>query len=347
MNGSLEDPAVRARTVPRTADVVDARPAIARAEQAALIERIRGLLVRENAVLVAHYYTDPALQALADETGGIVSDSLEMARFGNEHRASTLVVAGVRFMGETAKILNPEKPVLLPDLDAGCSLADGCPPRAFREFIERHPGARVLSYINCSAEVKAMSDLICTSSNAVRMVREFEGEPLIFAPDRHLARFVAKESGRDDLIVWPGTCIVHEQFSAKGLAQLKMRHPEAEVLAHPECDAAVLDQADFVASTSGIIRRAVESPAKTLIVGTEDGVFHQIRQKLAEQGLEKELLQAPGLDESCACNRCPYMRLNTLEKLYLCLRDGKPEVTVPEEVRAAALRPIERMLALS
>jgi quinolinate synthase len=250
-------------------------------------------------------------------------------------------------MAETAKILNPTRKVIVPDLAAGCSLADGCPADQFARFKAEHPGAKVLSYINCSAEVKAMSDLICTSSNAVAMARQFEGQPLILAPDRHLARWIAQQLGRDDLIIWPGTCIVHEQFNARELAKLKVRHPEAEVLAHPECQAAVLDQADFVASTTGIIKRAVESPAKTLVIATEDGVFHQIEKKLAERGLEKTLIQAPGLDESCACNRCPFMRLNTLEKLYLCLRDLEPEVTVPEDVRRRALVPIQRMLELS
>ena len=192
-----------------------------------------------------------------------------------------------------------------------------------------------------------MSDLICTSANAVAMARQFEGRPLIFAPDRHLARWVAQQLGRDDLIIWPGTCIVHEQFSARELAKLKLRHPEAEVLAHPECQAGVLDQADFVASTTGIIKRSVESPAETLIIATEDGVFHQIEKQLGAVGKKKTLLQAPGLDESCACNRCPFMRLNTLEKLYLCLRDLAPEVTVPEPTRQRALLPIQRMLELS
>jgi len=188
-----------------------------------------------------------------------------------------------------------------------------------------------------------MSDLICTSSNAVKMVETFKGEKLIFAPDRHLARWVAKEAGRDDLIVWPGACVVHELFSAKGLAKLKIQHPEAEVLAHPECDQAVLDQADFIASTTGIINRAVASPDRPSIIATEDGVFHSI----LKQAPEKVLYQAPGMDESCECNRCPYMRLNTLEKLYLCLRDDGPRVTVPEELAKQALRPIERMLELS
>jgi quinolinate synthase len=188
-----------------------------------------------------------------------------------------------------------------------------------------------------------MSDLICTSSNAVKMAEHFKGEPILFAPDRHLARWVAKQADRPDMIVWQGACIVHEQFSAKRLVQLKVKHPDAEVLAHPECDEAVLDEADFIASTTGIIKRAVESPAKTLIIATEDGVFHQI----AQLAPDKELIQAPGIDESCACNQCPFMRLNTLEKLYLCLRDLTPEVDVPEAIRLEALRPIEKMLELS
>ena len=292
-----------------------------------------------NAVVLAHYYQEDEIQDLAD----FVGDSLALARAATGVDRDVIAFCGVHFMAETAKILNPDRKVVVPDLEAGCSLADGCPPEEFKQFVDAHPGANVLSYINCSAEVKAMSDLICTSSNAVRMVESFGDGPLIFAPDRHRARWVAKESGRDDMIIWQGACIVHEQFSAKRLVQLRVKHPDAEVLAHPECDASVLDEADFIASTTGIIQRAVESPAKTLIIATEDGVFHQI-QKLAP---DKTLIQAPGMDESCSCNQCPFMRLNTLEKLYLCLRDLKPEVTVPEDIRVRALQPIERMLELS
>jgi quinolinate synthase len=296
-----------------------------------------------NAVLLAHYYQESEIQDLAD----FVGDSLALAQAATRVERDVIVFCGVHFMAETAKILNPTRKVVVPDLAAGCSLADGCPADQFARFKAEHPGAKVLSYINCSAEVKAMSDLICTSANAVAMARQFEGQPLILAPDRHLAHWIAEQLGRDDLIIWPGTCIVHEQFNARELAKLKVRHPEAEVIAHPECQAAVLDQADFIASTTGIIKRATESPAATLIIATEDGVFHQIEKKLAEQGKKKTLIQAPGMDESCACNRCPFMRLNTLEKLYLCLRDLVPEVTVPEEIRRRALVPIERMLALS
>jgi quinolinate synthase len=303
--------------------------------EAAILELKR----EKGAVLLAHFYQESEVQDLAD----VVGDSLALARAAQEIDCRMIVFCGVHFMAETAAILNPGIPVVVPDMDAGCSLADGCPPEEFKEFVADHPGAKVLTYINASAGVKAMSDLICTSSNAVKMVESFEGEKLIFAPDRHLARWVATETGRDDLIVWPGACIVHELFSAKGLAKLKVQHPDAEVLAHPECDQTVLDQADFIASTTGIINRAVETPDRPSIIATEDGVFHSIM----KQAPGKVLYQAPGMDESCACNRCPYMRLNTLEKLYLCLRDEKPQVTVPEELAKQALIPLERMLSLS
>ena len=304
-----------------------------------LEDAILALKRERNAVLLAHYYQESEVQDLAD----FVGDSLALAQAASKVDADVIAFCGVHFMAETAKILNPDRIVVVPDLEAGCSLADGCPPEELRAFIDAHGGAKVLSYINCSAEVKAMSDLICTSSNAVKMAKQFDGEPLIFAPDRHLARWVGNQLGRDDLIVWDGACIVHEQFSAKRLMELRVKHPDAEVLAHPECDQAVLDQADFIASTTGIIDRAVHSKADTLIIATEDGVFHQIKQRAPD----KQLLQAPGMDESCACNQCPFMRLNTLEKLYLCLRDLQPQVDVPEDVRVRALRPIERMLELS
>ena len=304
-----------------------------------LEEAILELKREKGAVILAHFYQESEVQDLAD----VVGDSLALARAAQDIECERIVFCGVHFMAETAAILNPGIPVLVPDLEAGCSLADGCPPDEFKEFVAAHPGAKVLTYINASAGVKAMSALICTSSNAVKMVESFEGEKLIFAPDRHLARWVAKETGRDDLIVWQGACIVHELFSAKGLAKLKIQHPDAEVLAHPECDQAVLDQADFIASTTGIINRAVAQPDRPSIIATEDGVFHAILKQVPE----KVLYQAPGMDESCVCNRCPYMRLNTLEKLYRCLRDDGPRVTVPEELAKQALLPIERMLSLS
>ena len=304
-----------------------------------LEEAILRLKRERNAILLAHYYQESEIQDLAD----VVGDSLQLARAAQQVDRDVIAFCGVHFMAETAKILNPTRTVVVPDLKAGCSLADGCPADAFRSFVAEHPGAAVVSYINTSAEVKAMSDVICTSSNAVKMVQHFADRPVIFAPDRHLGRWVAKQAQRPDLILWQGSCIVHELFSAKGLAELKLKHPDAEVLAHPECEDAVLAQADYVGSTTGIIDRAVKSPAKTLIIATEDGVFHQIAQRVPE----KTLLQAPGQDESCACNRCPYMRLNTLEKLYLCLRDLSPTVSVPEPVRVRALQPIELMLQLS
>jgi len=308
-----------------------------------LEDEILRLKEERDAVLLAHYYQESEVQDLAD----FVGDSLQLAQAAQKVERRVIVFAGVHFMAETAKILNPGRKVVVPDLAAGCSLADGCPAGEFREWLEQYPGHKVLTYVNTSAEVKALSDLVCTSSNAVKMAQHFEGQPLVFAPDRHLGRWVAREANRPDMVIWPGTCVVHEQFSAKRLAELRVRHPEAEVICHPECDEGVLAQADFIASTTGIIQRAVASEAPTLIIGTEDGVFHQIERKLAEAGRRKTLLQAPAADESCACNRCPFMRLNTLEKLYLCLRDLEPEVTVPEEIRVRALRPIERMLELS
>ncbi len=304
-----------------------------------LEEEIRRLKKERNAVVLAHYYQESEIQDLADHVG----DSLALARIAQRAESDVIVFCGVHFMAETAKILNPTRKVVVPDLAAGCSLADGCPPAEFKAFVDAHPGAAVVSYINTSAAVKALSDVICTSSNAVEIVRHYADRPVIFAPDRHLARWVAKQVGRDDLIVWQGACIVHEQFNAKALTQLRLRYPDAEVLSHPECEEAVLEQSDFVGSTKKIIERAIASDATTLIIGTEDGVFHQIRKRVPE----KELIQVPGMDESCACNRCPYMRLNTLEKLYACLRDLKPEVELDEETRIAALAPLERMLELS
>jgi quinolinate synthase len=296
-----------------------------------------------NAVILAHYYQDDPIQDLADHVG----DSLALARIAEKVKREVIAFCGVNFMAETAKILNPTCTVVVPDLKAGCSLADGCPADEFAAWLDvhrqQHPDLVVVSYVNTSAAVKSLSDVICTSSNAVEIVKHFADRPVVFAPDRHLGRWVAQEAGRPDLIVWPGTCIVHEQFNAKALAELRVKHPEAEVLSHPECPEAVLAQSDFIGSTKKIIDRAIVSPARTLIIGTEDGVFHQIHKAVPE----KQLIQIPGMDESCACNRCPYMRLNTLEKLYLCLDRLEPEVTVPEAIRLRALRPLSRMLELS
>jgi quinolinate synthase len=308
-----------------------------------LEEEILRLKKERGAILLAHYYQESEIQDVAD----VVGDSLQLAQAAQKVDCDVIVFCGVHFMAETAKILNPGRQVVVPDLEAGCSLADGCPADEFGKWLEQYPDHKVLTYINTSAAVKAMSDLICTSSNAVQMLDHFAGQPVVFAPDRHLGRWVARQANRPDLVIWPGTCIVHEQFSAKRLTELRVRHPEAEVICHPECDEAVLAQADFVASTTGIIGRAVESDAPVLIIGTEDGVFHQIERQLERLGRKKQLIQAPSADESCACNRCPFMRLNTLEKLYLCLRDLAPEVSVPEAIRVRALRPIELMLELS
>jgi quinolinate synthase len=304
------------------------------------IERLKR---EQNAVLLAHYYQDDEIQDLADHVG----DSLALARIAERSKAPVIAFCGVHFMAETAKILRPDARVVVPDLAAGCSLADGCPPDEFAAFVAEqralHPDLVVVSYVNTSAAVKALSDVICTSSNAVEIVRHFADRTVLFAPDRYLGAWVAKEANRPDLILWQGSCIVHEQFNAKALTQLRVRHPDAEVLSHPECPPGVLEQSDFIGSTKKIIDRAIASPAKTLVIGTEDGVFHQIRKAVPE----KQLIQIPGMDESCACNRCPYMRLNTLEKLYRALRDLEPEVTVPEEIRVRAVRPLERMLELS
>ena len=246
-------------------------------------------------------------------------------------------------MAETAKIINPTKIVVVPDLKAGCSLADGCPAPVFKKWLEQYPGHTVVSYINCSAEVKALSDIICTSSNAVKIVKALEGQKVVFAPDRHLAAFVAKQTNRPDLVAWQGTCIVHESFSEKRLLELMVKHPDAEVIAHPECHEGILRHANHVASTSGLIDYAKKSPKKVFIVATEAGILHKMQQAAPD----KTLIAAPPEDESCACNLCPYMRLNTLAKLYLCMRDLKPQVDVPEAIRLRALKPIERMLDMS
>jgi quinolinate synthase len=292
-----------------------------------------------NAVILAHYYQEGEIQDVAD----FVGDSLALSQRAAETDADVIVFAGVHFMAETAKILNPDKLVLVPDLEAGCSLADGCPPDAFAEFLARYPGHEVVSYINCSAATKAMSDIICTSANAVRVVDSFPADqPLIFAPDRYLGAYVSRQLGRD-LVLWPGSCEVHEVFSERRLVELKVEHPEAVVAAHPECPEAILQHADHVGSTSGILKFARTTAAREIIVVTEPGILHQMR----KENPDKVLIPVPGADESCSCNECPYMRKNTLEKLYLCMRDRGPEVTVPEDLRARALVPIERMLELS
>ncbi len=303
-----------------------------------LFAAIEDLKQELNAVILAHYYQEPDIQDIADYIG----DSLELARKAANTNADVIVFAGVHFMAETAKILNPNKLVLLPDLDAGCSLADSCPPDAFGEFKAAHPNHIVISYINCSAAIKAMSDIICTSSNAVKLVRQIpENQPIIFAPDRNLGRYVMEQTGRD-MVLWQGSCMVHETFSEKKMVQLKIQHPEAEIIAHPECEPPVLRHANYVGSTSALLNYAQKSDSNVFIVATEPGIIHQMQ----KQAPNKQFIPAPPLN-NCACNECPHMRLNTLEKLYLAMKNRAPEITLPEETRMAALRPIQRMLEMS
>src|ERR1700689_25244 len=286
---------------------------------------IRRLKTERNAVILAHYYQESELQDLADHVG----DSLQLSQAAAKTNADVIAFCGVHFMADTAKILNPSKIVVVPDLTAGCSLADGCPAPIFARWLEQYPGHKVVSYINCSAEVKAMSDVICTSSNAVKIVKALAGENIVFAPDRHLGAFVAKQAQRPDLVLWQGTCIVHETFSERRLLELMAQHPDADVIAHPECTEAILRHANHVASTSGLITYATTSPKQTFIIATEAGILHKMQ--AAAPG--KTLIAAPPEDESCACNMCPFMRKNTLEKLYLALRDLAPQVTVAEPTR--------------
>jgi quinolinate synthase len=303
-----------------------------------LVAAIQELKQSLNAVILAHYYQDAEIQDVAD----FIGDSLELSRRAASTDADVIVFAGVHFMAETAKILNPQKLVLLPDLAAGCSLAESCPPDAFATFKAKYPNHIVISYINCTAEIKALSDIICTSSNAVKIVKQIPPEQgIIFAPDRNLGRYVMQQAERD-MVLWQGSCIVHETFSEKKLVQLKIAHPDAEVIAHPECEAAVLQHADFIGSTSALLKYTGESTSTKFIIATEPGIIHQM-EKVQPQ---KTFIPAPPLNE-CACNECPHMRLNTLEKLYLAMKNKSPEITMTESVRLAALRPMQRMLEMS
>ena len=300
---------------------------------------IRRLRKERDAIILAHYYQESELQDLAD----VVGDSLALAQAAAKAKKKVIVFAGVHFMAETAKILNPDSTVVVPDLRAGCSLADGCPAPQFAKFKEKYPGHFTIVYVNCSADVKAMADMICTSSNAAQIVKSIpRDQKILFAPDRYLAKWVMKESGRDDIAFWPGTCMVHEIFSAEEVAKLRHDHPKAHVIAHPECDEPVLAQAHFIGSTSALIDYTVKTDAPEFIVATEPGVLHQM-ERLSPG---KKFITAPG-QGNCACNTCPHMRLNTLDKLYLCLRDLKPTVEVPEATRKKALLPIQRMLDFS
>jgi quinolinate synthase len=299
---------------------------------------IRKLKREMNAVILAHYYQEGEIQDVAD----FVGDSLALAQEAARTQAEVIVFCGVHFMAETAKILNPARQVLLPDLKAGCSLADRTPPAAFAAFKAKHPGAFVITYVNSSAEVKAMSDVICTSSNSRRIVeRAPKDRPIIFAPDQHLGRWVSKETGRD-LILWPGSCIVHEIFSEKQLVQLKVQHPEADVVAHPECQQHVLRHADYIGSTKGILEYVLKSPKQKFIIVTEAGIIHQMQLHAPQ----KTFIPAPP-DNGCSCNECPYMKMNTMEKLWRCMATRSPELVMPESLRAAAHKPLQRMLEWS
>ncbi|OLP17480.1 quinolinate synthase [Leptolyngbya sp. 'hensonii'] len=303
-----------------------------------LFQAIQDLKRDLNAIILAHYYQEPDIQDIADYIG----DSLGLSRQAAQTQADVIVFAGVHFMAETAKILNPEKLVLLPDLNAGCSLADSCPPQAFAAFKAAHPDHLVVSYINCTAEIKALSDIICTSSNAVDIVRQIPlDQPIIFAPDRNLGRYVMAQTGRD-LVLWEGSCMVHETFSEKKLVQLQVNHPSAEIIAHPECEGGVLKHARYIGSTTALLKYCLQSDSSQFIVATEPGIIHQMQ----KQAPHKTFIPAPPL-HSCACNECPHMRLNTLEKLYWAMVHRSPEITLAEETRVAALRPIQRMLEMS
>ena len=316
-------------------------------ERAGLVNRIKAELQRQNAVLVAHYYTEPELQLLADETGGCVSDSLDMARFGHESDAETLLVCGVKFMGETARILNPEKRVLMPDLDANCSLDLGCPPAEFSAFCDAHPDRVVVVYANTSAAVKARADWMVTSGSAVDVIRHLAlaGEKIIWAPDKYLGDYVQKETGAD-MLLWQGACIVHEEFKGRELESLRRERPGAKVLVHPESPAAVIAQADRVGSTTGLIKAVMEMEAREFIVATDRGIFHKMR----EAAPEKILIEAPtaGKSATCvSCAHCPWMAMNSLRKVARALSTGANEIHVAPEIARRARAPIQRLLDFS
>lgn len=305
----------------------------------ALIDEIRRLKAERDAAIMAHYYTDGEIQDIAD----VVGDSLALAQKARTLPNRVIVLCGVHFMGETAKILCPDKTVLVPDTEAGCSLADSCPAPEFEAFVKAHPGHTVVSYVNTSAAVKALTDVVVTSSNARQIVEALPAdEKIIFGPDRNLGNYINSETGRK-MLLWDGACHVHEQFSLDAIIRLKREHPEARLLVHPECKKAVTLLADHVGSTASLLKYAQESPAREFIVATESGILHKMRQSCPD----KTFIAAPPEQAGCACNNCSYMKLNTLEKLRDCLRDLSPEIHVDEEVAARAIRPIERMLAMS
>ena len=291
-----------------------------------------------NAVILAHYYQESEIQDLAD----FIGDSLELARKAKSTSADTIVFAGVHFMAETAKILNPGKLVLLPDPDAGCSLADSCPAPQFKSYRDEHPEQVAITYINCTAAVKALSDIICTSSNAEKIINQIPaGKQILFSPDRNLGKYLQKKTGRE-MVLWNGSCIVHETFSEKKILALKVKYQEAKLIAHPECEEIVLRHSDFIGSTSKLLQFVQSDPAPSFIVATEPGIIHQMKKAVPD----KNLIPAPP-DNNCSCNECPYMRLNTMEKLYFCMKNKVPEILLPDAVMKKALIPIEKMLSMS
>ncbi|MGG9963976.1 quinolinate synthase NadA [Ferruginibacter sp. SUN106] len=303
-----------------------------------LFAEIERLKKEKNAIILAHYYQEPDIQDVAD----FIGDSLGLAQAAENTQADIIVFAGVHFMAETAKILNPAKKVLLPDLNAGCSLSDSAPPALFKLFKDKHPDHLVITYINCSAGMKALSDIICTSSNAQKIIESLPADqPIIFAPDRNLGAYINKQTGRD-MLLWNGACMVHEIFSLEKITKLKIRHPKAKIIAHPECEAPVLAIADYIGSTTGLLKFTQKDDAQEYIVVTETGILHQMQ----KNNPDKTFIPAPP-NNSCACNDCPHMKLNTLEKLYLCMEYELPEITMDEELRLAAKKPIDRMLEIS
>jgi quinolinate synthase len=303
-----------------------------------ITERIGSLKKKKNAILLAHYYQIPEIQEIAD----FVGDSLALSQYAYKTNADIIVFAGVHFMAETAKILNPDKKVIIPDMEAGCSLADSCPPKEFKKFIKNYPGHVVVSYINCSAEIKALSDVICTSSNAVRVVESFpKDQKIIFAPDKNLGGYVNSVTGRN-MVLWDGTCEVHDVLKAEVILKMKEENPDARLIAHPECKAVILSMADYIGSTTGLLEYTRKNSSKKFIVATETGIIHQMQ----KYSPEKEFLVVPA-DETCSCNDCPYMKLNTLPKLLRCLENESPEITLTPKLISKAKKPILRMLKLS
>ncbi|NLJ19544.1 MAG: quinolinate synthase NadA [Bacteroidales bacterium] len=308
-------------------------------EKKELLEKINRLRKEKNAVILAHFYQESDIQDIADHVG----DSLALAQWAAQTDADIIVLCGVHFMGETAKILNPQKKVLIPDMNAGCSLADSCPADEFEEFVKSHPDYTVISYVNTSAAVKALTDVVVTSTNARKIVEYFpDNEKIIFAPDRNLGNYINSVTGRQ-MLLWNGACHVHEQFSVEKLVELKKEHPEALVLAHPECTKPLLMLADYIGSTQALLNFATASDKKEFLVATESGILHEMQKK----NPDKHFIPVPPNDSTCACNECNFMRLNTLEKVYQCLLNESPEILVEEEIRQKAVKPILRMLELS